>query len=121
MMMYVMPFMMAIFCFIAPLGVLIYLLTTNFWTMGQQFFVIHNSPLPGSKAHEAHLKRKAEKMAKKTGVDLATAQDTIAASVGGRPQGKAKAGAAAAAAADAPPKPAVRNQPTRTTKSQRKK
>ena len=123
MMMYVMPFMMAIFCFIAPLGVLIYLLTTNFWTMGQQFFVIHNSPLPGSKAHEAHLKRKAEKMAKKTGVDLATAQDTIASSVGGRPQGKAKAkaGAAAAAPVDAPPKPVVRNQPTRTTKSQRKK
>ena len=111
MMMYVMPFMMAIFCFIAPLGVLIYLLTTNFWTMGQQFFVIHNSPLPGSKAHEAHLARKAAKEAKKTGVDLATAQSAIAAGVGGRGQEKAET---------AQPKP-QRNQPTRTTKSQRKK
>jgi len=107
--------MMAIFCFIAPLGVLIYLLTTNFWTMGQQFFVIHNSPLPGSKAHEAHLKRKAEKHAKKTGVDLATAQSAIAAGVGGRGKDKVTV------VEDAPPKPAPRNQPSRTTKSQRKK
>jgi len=53
MMMYIMPVFMAFFCFIAPVGVLIYLLTTNFWTMGQQFYVLHNSPLPGSKAHEA--------------------------------------------------------------------
>jgi YidC/Oxa1 family membrane protein insertase len=111
MMMYVMPFMMAIFCFIAPLGVLIYLLTTNFWTMGQQFFVIHNSPLPGSKAHEAHLARKAAKEAKKSGGDVATAQGSIAAGVGGRTQEKVE---------DAQPKP-QRNQPTRTTKSQRKK
>jgi YidC/Oxa1 family membrane protein insertase len=111
MMMYVMPVMMAIFCFIAPLGVLIYLLTTNFWTMGQQFFVIHNSPLPGSKAHEAHLARKAAKEAKKNGGDGAAAQSTIVAGVGGRGQEKVE---------DAQPKP-QRNQPTRTTKSQRKK
>jgi YidC/Oxa1 family membrane protein insertase len=115
MMMYVMPFMMAIFCFIAPLGVLIYLLTTNFWTMGQQFFVIHNSPLPGSKAHEAHLKRKAAKEAKKSGGDPAEATDSISAGVGGRVQdGKASE------QPSGQPKP-QRNQPTRTTKSQRKK
>lgn len=65
MMMYVMPVFMAFFCFIAPVGVLIYLLTTNFWTMGQQFYVLRNSPLPGSKAHEEHLAREAVKAAKK--------------------------------------------------------
>ena len=110
MMMYVMPFMMAIFCFIAPLGVLIYLLTTNFWTMGQQFYVIHNSPLPGSRAHEAHLVRKAAREARKNGGKPAV-QDAVAAGVGARDQ---------AAIEDAPGRP-QRNQPTRTTKSQRKK
>ncbi len=64
-MLYIMPVMMAFFCFIAPVGVLIYLLTTNFWTMGQQFYVLRNSPLPGSKAHEEHLARKAAKDAKR--------------------------------------------------------
>lgn len=64
-MLYIMPVMMAFFCFIAPVGVLIYLLTTNFWTMGQQFYVLHNSPLPGSKAHEEHVARQAAKAAKR--------------------------------------------------------
>ncbi|HEY3872363.1 MAG TPA: membrane protein insertase YidC [Actinocrinis sp.] len=61
MMMYFMPVVMMLFCFVAPVGVLIYLLTTNFWTMGQQFYVLHNNPLPGSPAHEAHMKRRAQK------------------------------------------------------------
>ena len=112
MMMYFMPIMMAFFCFIAPLGVLIYLLTTNFWTMGQQFYVIHNSPLPGSKAHEAHLQRKAAKVARKNGGDPGAMQDTVAAGVGVRDQ---------AEIANTVPKPPQRNQPSRTTKSQRKK
>ena len=112
MMMYVMPVMMAFFCFIAPLGVLIYLLTTNFWTMGQQFFVIHNSPLPGSKAHEAHLQRKAAKEARKNGTKAESVQDTVGAGVGARDQAEVQ---------PAVPKPPQRNQPSRTTKSQRKK
>jgi YidC/Oxa1 family membrane protein insertase len=111
MMMYVMPFMMAIFCFIAPLGVLIYLLTTNFWTMGQQFYVIHNSPLPGSRAHEAHLQRKSAKDARKNGAKPAAVQDAVSAGVGVRDQAEAD---------DSSVRP-QRNQPTRTTKSQRKK
>jgi YidC/Oxa1 family membrane protein insertase len=112
MMMYIMPVMMAFFCFIAPLGVLIYLLTTNFWTMGQQFFVIHNSPLPGSKAHEAHLQRKAAKEARKNGTKAESVQDTVGAGVGVRDQAEVQ---------PAVPKPPQRNQPSRTTKSQRKK
>jgi YidC/Oxa1 family membrane protein insertase len=143
MMMYVMPLFMAFFCFIAPVGVLIYLLTTNFWTMGQQFYVLRNSPLPGSKAHEAHLARQAAKAARKAekngepqdeapaGTDAVTTKGG-AAKGGAKPAngtaakaaGSAKAGGTKATGVkeieDAPPKP-QRNQPVRTTRSGRKK
>lgn len=39
-MLYVLPFTFGIFGFRFPLGVLLYWLTTNVWSMGQQFFVI---------------------------------------------------------------------------------
>jgi len=140
MMMYIMPVFMAFFCFIAPVGVLIYLLTTNFWTMGQQFYVLHNSPLPGSKAHEAHLKRleaKAAKRAAKGGepVDAvppsAGAKGANGAAVNGAKTtggaGSKAAGAAKGANAgtgtqveDARPKQ-QRNQPVRAPRSARKK
>jgi len=61
MMLYVMPLFMIVFCLIAPMGVLIYLLTTNFWTMGQQFYILHNSPMPGSRAYLAWEQRQAAK------------------------------------------------------------
>jgi YidC/Oxa1 family membrane protein insertase len=141
MMMYIMPVFMAFFCFIAPIGVLIYLLTTNFWTMGQQFYVLHNSPLPGSKAHEAHLKRqqlKAEKKAEKSGEPAdavpsavvnsngAKGGKSVAGPAGKTAPGKATAGKAGAVAGtgsvqDARPKQPQRNQPIRTTRSGRKK
>lgn len=110
-MMYVMPVFMAFFCFIAPVGVLIYLLTTNFWTMGQQFYVLHNSPLPGSKAHEAHLKRQEAKAARKTGKS-AEPTDAVPAAAG--------VNGSTRSASDAAPKP-QRNQPSRSTRSARKK
>ncbi len=51
--MYVMP----LFFFITgpnfPIGVLIYWLTTNVWTMGQQFYTIRRMPAPGSAAERA--------------------------------------------------------------------
>jgi YidC/Oxa1 family membrane protein insertase len=144
-MLYIMPVMMAFFCFIAPVGVLIYLLTTNFWTMGQQFYVLRNSPLPGSKAHEEHLARQAAKAAKRAekrgepfdatpAVPGSTATDGVAAKAGAkRPGTKASANGSAAKAAspgagvtgtqqveDAQPKQ-QRNQPVRTTRSGRKK
>ena len=52
-MMYLFPFMFAIGGFGFPIGVLIYWLVSNVWTMGQQFWVIRNSPAPGTPAHEA--------------------------------------------------------------------
>jgi YidC/Oxa1 family membrane protein insertase len=110
MLMYVMPLMLGLFYLIAPIGVLIYMLTSNLWTMGQQFYVLHNNPTPGSLAHEEHLKRKAAKAAKKA----KPASDDAPTS---EPQDEAPA---ASLTSTGRPKP-QRNQPTRTTKSQRTK
>ncbi|MGW0534632.1 membrane protein insertase YidC [Streptomyces sp. NPDC003032] len=57
MLMYVFPIMFAVFGINFPVGVLVYWLTTNVWTMGQQMFVIRRNPTPGSKAQEAFLER----------------------------------------------------------------
>ena len=55
-MLYVLPFSFAVFGFNFPIGVLLYWLTTNVWSMGQQYYVIKRmppitpggGPLPGS-------------------------------------------------------------------------
>ncbi|MFF2512280.1 membrane protein insertase YidC [Streptomyces sp. NPDC058086] len=57
MLMYVFPVMFAFFGINFPVGVLVYWLTTNVWTMGQQMYVIRNNPTPGSKAQAAYLER----------------------------------------------------------------
>lgn len=57
MLMYVFPIIFAVFGINFPVGVLVYWLTTNVWTMGQQMYVIHNNPTPGSKAQAAYLER----------------------------------------------------------------
>jgi YidC/Oxa1 family membrane protein insertase len=43
-MLYVLPFSFAIFGFTFPVGVLLYWLTTNVWSMGQQHYVIKRMP-----------------------------------------------------------------------------
>ncbi|MEU5384595.1 MULTISPECIES: membrane protein insertase YidC [Kitasatospora] len=50
MLMYVFPVMFAVMGINFPVGVLVYWLTTNVWSMGQQLIVIRNNPTPGSKA-----------------------------------------------------------------------
>ncbi|MDT0389188.1 membrane protein insertase YidC [Streptomyces sp. DSM 41921] len=57
MLMYVFPIMFAVFGINFPVGVLVYWLTTNVWTMGQQMYVIRNNPTPGSKAQAEYLER----------------------------------------------------------------
>ncbi|MBX9396537.1 membrane protein insertase YidC [Streptomyces sp. TRM72054] len=57
MLMYIFPVIFAVFGINFPVGVLVYWLTTNVWTMGQQMYVIHNNPTPGSKAQAAYLDR----------------------------------------------------------------
>ncbi|WP_045863934.1 membrane protein insertase YidC [Streptomyces sp. WMMB 714] len=52
MLMYIFPIMFAVFGINFPVGVLVYWLTTNVWTMGQQMFVIKRNPTPGSIAYK---------------------------------------------------------------------
>ncbi|MCB0912967.1 MAG: membrane protein insertase YidC [Propionibacteriaceae bacterium] len=51
MMLYLFPFMYLFMGVNIPIGVLIYWLTTNLWTMGQQYILIHNNPAPGTPAY----------------------------------------------------------------------
>jgi YidC/Oxa1 family membrane protein insertase len=60
MLMYVFPVMFAVMGINFPVGVLVYWLTTNVWSMGQQLIVIRNNPTPGSQAfaeRQARLKK----------------------------------------------------------------
>jgi YidC/Oxa1 family membrane protein insertase len=54
---YLMPIFFAISGINFPIGVLIYWLTTNVWSMGQQFYVIRRMPAPGSAAERAYEER----------------------------------------------------------------
>jgi len=58
---YVLPLVFAVTGVNFPIGVLLYWLTTNLWSMGQQFYVIRNMPAPGSEAETKLLERKARK------------------------------------------------------------
>ena len=62
---YVFPIIFAVGGIGFPIGVLIYWSTTNLWSMFQQFWVIRNSPTPGSPAYDAWQQRKQEKRRKK--------------------------------------------------------
>ena len=50
---YLMPVFFAFSGINFPIGVLLYWLTTNLWSMGQQFYTIRRMPAPGSPAEEA--------------------------------------------------------------------
>ena len=60
-MLYLFPVIFAVSGVNFPVGVLIYWSTTNFWTWGQQYYVIKRNPTPGSPAYEELQKKKAEK------------------------------------------------------------
>ncbi|MFZ9309132.1 MAG: membrane protein insertase YidC [Candidatus Nanopelagicales bacterium] len=62
---YVFPLLFAVGGVGFPIGVLVYWLTTNIWSMGQQFYVIRNNPSPGSPAYAAWEERKRKKQMKK--------------------------------------------------------
>ncbi|MCX4771279.1 membrane protein insertase YidC [Streptomyces sp. NBC_01260] len=57
MLMYIFPLIFAVMGINFPVGVLVYWLTTNVWTMGQQMYVINQNPTPGSKAQDQYLGR----------------------------------------------------------------
>src|ERR1700712_1943980 len=75
---YLLPFVFLFSGFAFPLGVMFYWLTSNLWTMGQQFLVIRNMPTPGSdaaKAREARLARKG-KLANEDGAVVLTVNES---------------------------------------------
>lgn len=101
---YVFPLIFAVSGINFPIGVLTYWFTTNLWSMGQQFWVIRNNPQPGTPAFEAREeRRKAKAAAKASG--SAPAIEAIA------PED----------ADDASENGTGRQQPKRTSRSQRKK
>ena len=64
-MLYVFPIIFAISGISFPLGVMFYWLTSNFWTMGQQYVVIRKMPTPGSTAYKQMMDRMARKAERK--------------------------------------------------------
>lgn len=95
MLMYVFPIMFAVFGINFPVGVLIYWLTTNVWSLGQQMYVITRNPTPGSLAYQ----QRQERLRKKGKLKEEPAEE------------QAKPGVEAARA--------TRAQPKRQTKAQR--
>lgn len=73
MLMYLMPLIFAFSGVYFPIGVLIYWLTTNLWSMGQQFYTIRKLPAPGSEAerqYQARQRAKLERKAARKGVPI---------------------------------------------------
>jgi YidC/Oxa1 family membrane protein insertase len=60
---YVFPLIFAVSGVNFPVGVLLYWLTTNLWTMGQQLYVIRRNPTPGSPAFDEWERRQSAKSA----------------------------------------------------------
>jgi YidC/Oxa1 family membrane protein insertase len=87
-MLYVFPLFFAVTGINFPVGVLVYWLTTNLWSMGQQFYVIRNNPQPGTPAYDAYEARKAEKQLRKSGGVPLTVDEPEAAPAAPREQPK---------------------------------
>ncbi|WP_052847898.1 membrane protein insertase YidC [Streptomyces avicenniae] len=88
MLMYVFPIMFAIFGINFPVGVLIYWLTTNVWSMGQQLYVIQRNPTPGSLAYQQRQERLRKKGKLQDPAAEAEAQKAAEADRGPRAQPK---------------------------------
>jgi YidC/Oxa1 family membrane protein insertase len=73
---YALPLIFAVSGVNFPIGVLLYWLTTNLWSMGQQFYVIRRMPAPGSEAERALEERRARKHKGPAGGDTGSVQDT---------------------------------------------
>jgi YidC/Oxa1 family membrane protein insertase len=78
---YVFPLLFMVSGINFPIGVLIYWFTTNLWSMGQQFYVIRNSPQPGTPAFEAKQLREASRGDKNSGttttLEVTEAEDPV--------------------------------------------
>ncbi|MFC5719759.1 membrane protein insertase YidC [Streptomyces gamaensis] len=88
MLMYVFPVMFAVFGINFPVGVLVYWLTTNVWTLGQQMFVIRRNPTPGSIAFQQRQERLRAKGKLKEDPEQVEARKAAEAARAGRQQPK---------------------------------
>ncbi len=61
MMIYIFPVIFLISGINFPIGVLVYWTISNFWSVGQQYWVIKNNPTPGSQAEKELNERRAAK------------------------------------------------------------
>ena len=68
---YILPLVFAFSGFAFPIGVMFYWLTSNIWTMVQQFLVIRNLPTPGSEAALAREARLAKRNRRRMSDDAA--------------------------------------------------
>jgi len=74
---YILPLVFAFSGFAFPIGVMFYWLTSNIWTMVQQFLVIRNMPTPGSEAALAREARLAKRAQRKGIVEETPSGDTL--------------------------------------------
>jgi YidC/Oxa1 family membrane protein insertase len=138
---YVFPILFAVFGINFPVGVLLYWLVSNTWSMGQQLYVIRRMPSPGSLAHQALEERRQRKAAKRgrasgqPAAGAATSGATAGAggpgseggtpsvdgkpSAGGGTSGKPAAGAAGSATQATTQATHVRRQPQRVSRAKR--
>ncbi|MEZ0094188.1 YidC/Oxa1 family membrane protein insertase [Streptacidiphilus sp. EB129] len=108
MMMYVFPVLYIFFGINMPVGVLIYMVTSNLWTLGQQLVIIRQNPTPGSVAHKQRIERL--KAAGKLNADGTPVKAGLASLVKGAAPVEEEPQDAA---------PVKRQQPKRQSKSQR--
>ena len=88
---YILPLVFLFSGFAFPLGVMMYWLVSNFWTMGQQFVVIRNMPTPGSEAYQAWEVRQEKKNLRKGIVSQAEVVEEQKAPQRQQPLGKNRA------------------------------
>jgi len=88
---YILPLVFLFSGFAFPLGVMMYWLVSNFWTMGQQFVVIRNMPTPGSEAFHAWEARQEKKNIRKGIVTEPPAIDEVKPAQRQQPKGKNRA------------------------------
>ncbi|MBB5934105.1 membrane protein insertase YidC [Streptomyces zagrosensis] len=88
MLMYIFPLMFAIFGINFPVGVLVYWLTTNVWTMAQQMFIIRRNPTPGSIAFTHRQERLRAKGKLKDDPEVVEAREAVETARANRQQPK---------------------------------
>lgn len=106
---YVLPLVFVFSGVYFPLGTVLYWLTSNMWTMGQQLFVIRRMPAPGTEAEKAH-QRRLEAKARRKGLGGSEEEPAV--------EGAAESSGSTTASTDG--QPAERQQPKRTSRAERK-